>query len=242
MMGAMTTPTATGSGVGTALAIGSPADDPGLGTLAPTVTLPDVELVAEGTWNASTGPAPVDAAMLEAILAAAQDPDVDAAAIHFGHYDPRFPLLSDGEPAVGWVHPTRVEMRGGRRVLIGDLVDIPAQLAGVIPKAYRRRSVELAEGVRTSRGTHPYTLTGLALLGVQAPAVKGLADVVARYSAPTGGQPFAITVEGLRSDTPGASGPASPTMATSAGHDGPGTQPTTEGARPVAKLTDDQLR
>ena len=153
------------------------------GGMAPTVTLHDVELCRVGQWNASTGGTQITRAMLEAVVAASADPDADHVPVHPGHLDPRFPALSDGEPAMGWVERVRLTGDPGHERLVGDLTDVPARMAAIIPKAYRRRSVELAENLRTATGrTYPYALVGLGLLGVQAPAVKGLRDVAARYS------------------------------------------------------------
>lgn len=139
-----------------------------------TVTLRDIELVRVGEWAASTGPVGITRADLAAMVAAHADPEVDRAAIRIGHVDPRF----DGEPALGWVENLRVD----GDVLRGDLVEVPAMLAELIPRAFRRRSVEIAWQVRTPGGRqHVAALAGLALLGVQPPAVKGLADVAALY-------------------------------------------------------------
>lgn len=138
------------------------------------VTIPGVELVRLGSWLASTGPVDVTAEDLASFVAAANDPEVDDAPLRIGHVDARF----DGEPALGWLANLRV---AGDR-LLGDLVDVPAKLAAVIPRAFRRRSVEIAWGVRTPSGRkYRAALAGLALLGVQPPAVKGLADVVGLY-------------------------------------------------------------
>lgn len=134
------------------------------------VTVPGVELVRLGSWGASTGPITITEEDFDAMLAAAQDPEVDHAPIRRGHIDRRY----DGEPALGWVENLR---RQGDR-LIGDLVDVPARIARSLRSAYRRRSVELAFGVRTPGGQrYRAVLSGLALLGVQGPAVQGLADV-----------------------------------------------------------------
>jgi hypothetical protein len=161
-------------------------DDPtgaGFGGLAPTVTLHDVELCRVGQWNASTGGAPITRELMEAVIAARQDPQSDHVPVHLGHMDPRFPALSDGEPALGWVERLRITGQPGQESLVGDLADVPARWAAIIPKAFRRRSVELAKNLRTPAGrTHPYALVGLGLLGVQAPAVKGMSDIAARYS------------------------------------------------------------
>lgn len=151
-------------------------------TEAPTSTIRDVELVSAGEWAASTGVTAVTRTDLEAILAASRDTDVDAAPIRIGHVDPRF----DGEPAAGWVKLTRIVdvRRDGKAVptLVGDLVGMPTKLAYVAPAAFRRRSVEIAWDVTTAAGRqYRAALVGLALLGVAAPAVKGLADVLALY-------------------------------------------------------------
>lgn len=139
-----------------------------------TVVIRDVELVRAGSWSASTGPVTITTDDLEAIVTAAGDAEVDRAAVRIGHVDPRF----DGEPALGWVENLRVT--GDR--LLGDLVEVPAMLAELIPRAFRRRSVEIAWQVRTAAGKqYRAALTGLALLGVAPPAVKGLADVAALY-------------------------------------------------------------
>ena len=130
-----------------------------------------------GTWAASTGVTTITLDDLRAMLAAASDPEVDEPAVRIGHLDPRF----DGEPALGWVRNLRVDEERG--ALVGDLEDVPAELAALIPTAFRRRSVEIGWNVRTPAGKrYRAALTGLALLGVTPPAVKGLADVIARYS------------------------------------------------------------
>ncbi|KWW97408.1 hypothetical protein LI90_4380 (plasmid) [Carbonactinospora thermoautotrophica] len=146
-----------------------------------TATIRGVELVRVGTWHASTGVTQITREDLEAIVTAYGDPEVDRAPIKLGHVDQRF---NDGEPALGWVENLRLSDDG--RTLVGDLVGMPARLAEIAPTAYRRRSVEIAWGVRTPSGrTYRAVLTGLALLGVSRPAVKGLADVLALYrSAP----------------------------------------------------------
>lgn len=142
-----------------------------------TTTIPNVELVRAGTWAASTGVTVIGTEDLEAMLAAAQDGEVDAAAVRIGHVDPRF----DGEPALGWVGNLRLSDDG--KALIGDLIEVPTKLAEVIPRAFRRRSVEIAWGVRTPKGKrYKAALSGLALLGVTPPAVKGLADVLALFA------------------------------------------------------------
>ena len=153
--------------------------------MADTATLTGVELVSVGTWAASTGVTKVTRADLEAMLAAHADGLVDHAPVKLGHVSPLNDDLGDGAPAYGWVVPTHIDTNAaGLETLYGDLVGMPAKLAEVAPTAYRRRSVEIAWQVKTPQGkTYAAALIGIALLGASAPAVKGLADVVALYSS-----------------------------------------------------------
>lgn len=149
----------------------------------PTVTIPNVELISCGTWDASTGRTTVTPDDLAAAVSAYNDGLVDRPVIKIGHTDPRFAEANhDGNPAFGWVKNIRTSADG--TVLLGDLVGIPAELGKIIPTAYPRRSIEMSWGVRTAAGkTYRSVVTGLALLGETAPAVKNLADIYALYSA-----------------------------------------------------------
>ena len=143
-----------------------------------TATVKGVELVKAGTWQGLTGPVTLTREDLADALAASQDPEVDHAALKLGHIDPRF----DGQPAAGWVERLRLSDDG--QTLLGDLVDMPTKLAAIMPSAFRRRSAELRRNVVTPSGRrYRVALSGLALLGVQAPAVKGLADVLTHYAS-----------------------------------------------------------
>jgi hypothetical protein len=170
-------------------------------SLAPTVTLHDVELVTTGVHPGATGATPVAREDLESMIAASGDPEIDRAPAHPGHFDPRFvQALADGEPALGYVVPRRiVDLPGGAAKLIGDLVDVPAKMAAIIPKAFARRSVEFSPRVTPSGRAYRAALDGLALLGVAIPAVKGLADIANRYSA---GPPVVPSTSVFLSDTP----------------------------------------
>lgn len=149
-----------------------------------TATIRDVELVSVGTHAASTGVTKVTRADLESMLAAHADGLVDHAPVKLGHASPLNDGLGDGAPAYGWVVPTGIRANAtGADTLVGDLVGMPAALADVAPTAYRRRSVEIAWQVKTAAGkTYAAALIGVALLGASAPAVKGLADLLALYS------------------------------------------------------------
>lgn len=150
-----------------------------------TSTIKGVELVSVGTWAASTGVTQITRDDLEAMLAAHADGFVDKGPVKLGHASPLNDALGDGSPAYGWVVPTGIRKNAqGKDTLVGDLVGMPSQLAAIAPTAYRRRSVEIAWDVKTPAGkTYRAVLTGVALLGADAPAVKGLADVLALYTA-----------------------------------------------------------
>lgn len=156
-----------------------------------TVNIPGVELVKAGTWQSARGEVSITAADLADMVSESRDPQVDSAPLKLGHVDPRF----DGEPALGWVRNLRLSSDGD--TLIGDLTDVPASLADILGSAYPRRSVEVAWGLPRPDGTkRGAVLTGLALLGVTPPAVKGLADV---YKAAASGE--GIVTVAVFSDT-----------------------------------------
>ena len=153
------------------------------GGMTQTVDFRGVPICRAGEWNGLTGKAVVTPEDLQAVVAAYQDGEVDKARVKLGHMSSlNDQALGDGAPAFGWVQNPRLAADG--RTLLGDLVDVPRRLGEVVGKAYRNVSVELRKNVRTPSGrTHPTVLSGLALLGVTAPAVKGLDDLAALYAS-----------------------------------------------------------
>lgn len=112
------------------------------------------------------------------------------AAVKLGH-SPEQQLLREsglldehGAPAAGWLDSLRVE--GDK--LKADLRRVPKKLAGIIRAGgFRTRSVEMQRYTSPSTGkTYDWVITGLALLGAKAPAVRTLDDIVALYAAPEG--------------------------------------------------------
>lgn len=151
------------------------------GGMAQTVDFRGVPICRAGEWNGLTGRAVVTPADLAAVVDAYQDGEVDKARVKLGHVS-ELNALGDGAPAFGWVENPRLSDDG--RTLLGDLVDVPRRLGEVVGKAYRNVSVELRKNVRTPSGkTHPTVLSGLALLGAAAPAVKGLDDLADLYAS-----------------------------------------------------------
>lgn len=153
-----------------------------------TVTIPDVTLLRVGTWNASVGGSlSVTRADLEALAEAAADNDLDLPIIKIGHTDGRFPAVGeDGEPAYGQVANVRLSDDGER--LLGDYINVPAELAEKLPSAYPNRSIEMRSNLslKDAAGavvkSFKRVLTAVALLGATPPAVKGLGHVHAAFS------------------------------------------------------------
>lgn len=154
------------------------ADDATAPTTVPVlVTVPNVELCMVGEdWPASTGPCTITAEDLVAAVAAQDDPGIRTPVLKIGHSDPRF----DGQPSIGRIENLRTDENG--TVLVGDLTGVPAWIADIMGSAWPSRSVEFYNQYKSGTGrTHDMVLTGLALLGVQTPAIETLADVAALY-------------------------------------------------------------
>ncbi|WP_288797858.1 hypothetical protein [uncultured Arsenicicoccus sp.] len=201
-------------------------------------TIDDVELVATGTWNASTGRATITRDDLAAILAAHDDGLVDHAPIKLGHTSTLNDGIGEGNPAYGWAIPRRIEDRpDGTSVLRGDLAGVPAKLADAIPHGYRRRSAEIAFNARAHTGKkYRAVLTGLAVLGVAAPAVKTLADVLAYYSDEDTLQPVTVDLS-----APGDTPPV-PHTDTAPRNDGDMSHPAADSKDVTMPLTEAQVR
>lgn len=148
-----------------------------------TVDFRGIALCRAGEWHGLTGKAVVTPEDLQAVVDAYQDREVDRARVKLGHVSSlNDQALGDGAPAFGWVSNPRVSDDG--KTLLGDLVDVPRRLGEVVGRGYKNVSVELRKNVKTPSGkTHPTVLSGLALLGAAAPAVKGLDDLVALYAS-----------------------------------------------------------
>lgn len=167
-----------------------------------TVTIPGVELLKAGKWHGTLDGEPaiveVTTAQLAAAVAASTDPEVDHAPLKVGHTSK---LLGDGAPALGWLRNFRTT--NGGKTLVADLADVPRKFAKLLPKAFRRRSPELAYGLKTPGGkTYALAVTALSALGVSPPAVKGLADIEDLFAASEGGvdadhQAVAMLADGL---------------------------------------------
>ncbi|MGD9517531.1 MULTISPECIES: hypothetical protein [Mycolicibacterium] len=144
-------------------------------------TICGVELVKVGTWQpgGTVGDWTVTAEHLAAAIDAHRAGVLRKPVVKIGHDDPRF----DGGPALGYVDGLR--LADGGSTLVGDLVNVPAPVAKLLPHAYPDRSIEALVDFTDQAGkSWPLVLTGLALLGAADPAVetlRSLQDVGALY-------------------------------------------------------------
>lgn len=172
----------------------------------PLSRLPNVELMHSGTWSASTGVHTFTSDDFAYAVAALDCPAVRRPYLKLGHTDPRF----DGEPAVGWIdNLTTVDSGHG---LQGDYVGMPGWLGPILASAYPDRSIEGSWDYRCALGhTHPFVLTGVALLGITAPAIgtlESLQDVATLYgvaaSRERSGTPVSVQMKGTAMPNPSA--------------------------------------
>lgn len=151
-------------------------------------TIPRVELMHAGTWNISTGQATFTSDDLAQAIAAMECPAVRRPVLKIGHTDVRF----DGEPAVGWIDNLNTD----GSTLWGDYVGMPRWLADVCASAYPDRSIEGWYDFQCQIGhTHPFVLTGVALLGVTPPGIGTLAslqDVATLYGVAAAQNPDTV--------------------------------------------------
>lgn len=145
--------------------------------------LPSVPIAAVGTWQTSTGEWVCTPEQLRSAVAAEASGTFRSPVIKIGHDDPRWndgQPCGDGEPAVGRLENLRVTDAG--QTLVADLVGVPAWLADIMASAYPSRSIECYLDLTGDDGTvWPMVVTGLALLGVQAPAIESLGDIADLY-------------------------------------------------------------
>jgi hypothetical protein len=148
-------------------------------------TIRGIELLKVGSWQPSNFDG-ADWTVTADALASAADAHragvLRKPVVKIGHDDPRF----SGGPALGFVDNLRLADAG--QTLVGDLVNVPAAVAKLLPHAYPDRSVEALLDFKAQDGTTwPLVLTGLALLGDTDPAVyslQSLQDVGELYGVP----------------------------------------------------------
>lgn len=123
--------------------------------------------------------------------------------IKLGHNGSQELLVREGLPNAGLMSGVKASADG--RVLLVDMLDVPAKIASLIEaRAYNGRSIEavVVAGFADAKGaTHEYALTGLALLGEDLPAINSLDDALAQYAAGSAAAPRAFAVAMSRAGT-----------------------------------------
>lgn len=137
-------------------------------------TLKDREIFKIGKWAASTGLVDVTSEMLDQVVTGYTELNSVVSGygipIKLGHN------RRVGEPAFGWAENVR---RDGD-TLLADFTDVPPEIVDAInQKRYNAVSVELRNGVAFEGKSFPNVLGGVALLGAEWPAVKGLRPISA---------------------------------------------------------------
>lgn len=139
----------------------------------------DVEIFAAGTWHAAKGgkvtvtEADLDA-MVESFVAIGTQLGYRPT-LKLGHKDShRFFGGEKGAPNLGFVANVR---RAGSKIL-ADFVDVARPLFDLVKAGrYNQVSIEMLREFTTEGRALKNVLTGVAILGAEWPAVKGLADL-----------------------------------------------------------------
>ena len=96
-----------------------------------------------------------------------------------GHGETQELLSESGLPAAGWL--SALKLFGEK--LIGDFKDVPKLIAPLLKNgAYKKRSVEVYKQFKYGEKTLGPVIRRIAFLGFDIPKIKGLSDIVARYS------------------------------------------------------------
>jgi len=96
-----------------------------------------------------------------------------------GHSEDQNMLKESGLPAAGWLSNLR---QIGKR-LVGDFKDVPKLIAPLLKNgAYKKKSIELYPNFDYNGNNLKTVLRRVAFLGFDIPKIKGLGDILARYS------------------------------------------------------------
>lgn len=145
------------------------------------VTIPNVELVTVGEWDASTGTVEFTEEHLKAAIAALTDPAIKQPRARVGHTDTSVGMEeSQGgfadQPVFGRFTNLRLNSTG--TTIFADLAGVPAWLADILPSAYPSRSIEAWFDYSTKTGhKHAMVIASVSLLGEKFPAVETLEDL-----------------------------------------------------------------
>jgi hypothetical protein len=135
-----------------------------------TGSLPNREIFKVGTWKGSSKVV-ADKSYLAQMVQSFADLNSQvpgfAVPLKLGHNK------RVGEPAFGYAENVRLSEDGG--TVLADFMDMPPEIVDQITKKqYNTVSVEIWPSVEYEGKTYPNVLSGVALLGAEWPAVKGL--------------------------------------------------------------------
>jgi cation transport regulator ChaB len=148
-----------------------------------TVDLEDVEILAVGKWQGSTGPVTFTTEDLDKIVDSYHTITADKSLNYeppakLGHADKQKLLQEDGYPAAGWVSSLK---RVGEK-LVATVKDVPRKIADIIRAGgYKKVSSEVYRDYEIGGKKYARVLKAIAFLGGDIPAVKTLNDIVAQY-------------------------------------------------------------
>lgn len=148
-----------------------------------TVDLPDVEILAAGTWHGNKT-ITIEKKDLPQFVASFNELTANhelnyEAPAKLGHDEKQKLLQGDGYPAAGWVSALKV--KGDK--LIASFRQVPKKLAELIKAgAYKKVSAEFYQDYEIGGKKYPWVLKAVAFLGADTPAVKTIGDIAAQYS------------------------------------------------------------
>lgn len=135
--------------------------------------LKNVEIFKVGKWNAGTGPVNVTSAMLDDVVSnfgTINQITGYGVPLKLGH------LTKPGDPAYGWMS----DLARVGDTLVANFSDVdPAIVDAIHAKRYNSVSVELYPNVKYGDKNFKNVLGGVAALGAEWPAVKGLKPLTA---------------------------------------------------------------
>lgn len=142
--------------------------------------LKNVEVIKVGKWSASTGKVDVTSAMLDDIVnsfSTLNSVPGYGVAVKLGH------KTAVGQEALGWMS----EIARVGDTLVADFADVPPAIVDAVrERRYNSVSVEVYPRVEYDGKVFSNVLGGVALLGAEWPAVKGLKPLSASLFAEVG--------------------------------------------------------
>lgn len=160
-----------------------------------TRNLDNIPVFAIGKWQSAGGKVTeVTESMLDQIISAFNDLSAQVTGfrppLKLGHGEAQaFIGQDEGAPAMGWVQA----LRRTAGVLYADLTNVPAALIDLIRRQhYNSVSIELWPEIEYEGKKFSNVLAGIAILGSELPAVKGLPELSAALFA-NGAEKIALT-------------------------------------------------